>query len=181
MNVGIGLPSWIPGTPGDQVVGWAKHAETAGFSSLGVVDRIGYGTYDPHMTLAAAAAVTTSVKLVTMVVIAPLRSPASLAKEAATVQALSDGRLIMGLAVGARTEDYVISGIPSARRGERFTSLLEDLPHAWAATTPSPGPVLPELPPVLLGGTSDAAMARASALADGYVHGGARRGCSREP
>ena len=172
MNVGIGLPSWIPGTAGPEVLGWAKRAEEKGFSSLGVVDRIGYGTYDPHVTLAAAAAVTTSVKLVTMVVIAPLRSPASLAKEAAAVQALSDGRLIMGLAVGARTEDYVISGIPSSRRGEQFTSLLEDLPDAWATTSPSLGPMLPELPPVLLGGSSDIALGRAAALADGYVHGG---------
>ena len=60
MNVGIGLPSWIPGTAGGQVLGWATRAEEAGFSSLGVVDRVGYGTYDPHIALAAAAAVTTS-------------------------------------------------------------------------------------------------------------------------
>ena len=107
-----------------------------------------------------------------MVVIAPLRSPATLAKEAATVQALSGGRLIMGLAVGARTEDYVISGIPNARRGERFTSLLEDLRDAWSTTAPVPGRVHQELPPVLLGGSSDIAIGRAAALADGYVHGG---------
>src|SRR5262245_37625801 len=99
MEVAIGLPSTIRGVEGAQVVEWARRAEAAGFSSLGTIDRIVYGNYDPLIALAAAAAVTERIRLVTSILILPLRTNTALmAKQAATVQRMSGGRLVLGLA-----------------------------------------------------------------------------------
>src|SRR5438876_5088023 len=119
MNIGVGLPTSTSGISGQLLVDWAKRADAGPFSSLGVVDRVAYQNYEPFTALAAAAAVTQRVRLATMVVIAPLRNTAMLAKQAATVHALSDGRVTLGLAVGARAEDYAVSGVDSRGRGRR--------------------------------------------------------------
>jgi alkanesulfonate monooxygenase SsuD/methylene tetrahydromethanopterin reductase-like flavin-dependent oxidoreductase (luciferase family) len=58
MEVGIGLPSTVPGTAGPQLTGWARQADASGFSSLGTIDRVVYPDYDPLIALSAAAAVT---------------------------------------------------------------------------------------------------------------------------
>jgi alkanesulfonate monooxygenase SsuD/methylene tetrahydromethanopterin reductase-like flavin-dependent oxidoreductase (luciferase family) len=166
MRVGIGLPNTVPGTDGDTLVEWARRAEAGPFTSVGVLDRVAWDSHDPLDTLTAAAAVTERVRLVTMVLIAPLRAPAMLAKQAASVDVISGGRLTLGMAVGARTEDYEAAGVPHANRGARFDRLLEELPDLWES---GPGPGGPEL---LVGGSTDLAFARMARHADGYVHGG---------
>ena len=125
MNIGVGLPTSTSGISGELLLEWAKRADAGPFSSLGVVDRVAYQNYEPFTALAAVAAVTRRVRLATMVVIAPLRNTAMLAKQAATLDAISDGRLTLGLAVGARGEDYQASGIDSHGRGRRFGEQLE--------------------------------------------------------
>jgi hypothetical protein len=74
MDIAIGLPSTVPDTDGNTLVEWARTAEGAGFSSLGVLDRLMYPGYDPIVSLAAAAAVTERIGLLTAVL---LRSGAS--------------------------------------------------------------------------------------------------------
>ena len=167
MRVGIGLPNGIPGTTGTAIVEWAARAETGPFTSLGVIDRVAYDAHEPLACLAAAAAVTERLRLVTMVVIAPLRATGTLASESATIDSLSGGRLTLGLAVGARTDDYRAAGIEHRGRGSRFEEQLSQLRDMWESR---PGPkASPEL---LVGGGSDAAFARVGRYADGYVHGG---------
>lgn len=167
MRVGVGLPNSVPGTPGELLLEWARRADRGPFTSVGVIDRVVYDCHEPMATLAAAAAVTERVRLVTMSVVAPLRSTALLAKEAATVDALSGGRLSLGLVVGARTEDYDASGVDHTRRGERFEEQLAALRDLWEEGA---GPrAAPEL---LVGGNSDRAFARVARYADGYVHNG---------
>jgi len=74
MEIGIGLPSAVPGVDRTGIVEWARRAETAGFSALGTLDRIVYGNYESLIALAAAAAVTERIRLVTDILIAPLRA-----------------------------------------------------------------------------------------------------------
>jgi alkanesulfonate monooxygenase SsuD/methylene tetrahydromethanopterin reductase-like flavin-dependent oxidoreductase (luciferase family) len=168
VRIGVGLPTTTPGYTGELVVRWAARAEELGFAGLGVLDRVAYDSLDPLMSLAAAAAVTTRIELITMVVIGPLRATAMLAKQAANVDALSAGRLTLGLSVGARAEDFGATGVETRGRGARFTDQLLGLRLAWeegavaAASTPR----------MLVGGLSGEAYQRAARFADGYVHGG---------
>ena len=119
MRVGVGLPNAVPGTEASVLLEWAGRADAGPFTSLGVLDRVAYDCHEPMSVLAAAAGLTQRVKLVTMVVIAPLRSTALLAKQAAFVDASSGGRLILGLAVGARTSDYDAAGVDHRERGDQ--------------------------------------------------------------
>src|SRR5438105_2768206 len=112
MDVGIGLPNSVRGVDRAGIVEWSRRAEQAGFSTLGTIDRLVYPNYESLVALAAAAAVTERIHLATDILIAPLRAnTALLAKQAATIDALSGGRLTLGLAVGGRRDDFEASGI----------------------------------------------------------------------
>jgi hypothetical protein len=162
----------VPGTGGQLVLSWARQADEGSFSSLGVVDRLLYDSYEPLTSLAAAAAVTHRVKLVTMIVIGPLYNTVQLARTAATIDALSQGRLVLGLAVGARQDDYEAAHIEYHGRGQRLTEQLATLRTLWEEHRTGPHAARPDGPPLLIGGQSDAVFARVARYADGYVHGG---------
>jgi alkanesulfonate monooxygenase SsuD/methylene tetrahydromethanopterin reductase-like flavin-dependent oxidoreductase (luciferase family) len=172
MQVGVGLPSGIPGASNRLIIEWAHKADEGPFSSLGVIDRLVYDSYEPLTTLATAAAVTSRVKLVTSIVIGPLHADALLAKMAATVDALSGGRLVLGLAIGARKEDYDAACIDYRTRGKRLSQQLSTLRSLWEEGTVGPQTVHPSGPALLVGGLSDHGYARMARYADGYVHGG---------
>jgi len=150
------------------VIAWARRAEAGRFASLGVLDRVVYDSLDPLVSLAAAAAATERIRLVTMVVVGPLRATALLAKQAASVDALAGGRLTLGLSVGARSEDFEAVGAERADRGLRFTEQLLDLRTSWEERGLGPG----ARPEVMVGGLVGAAFVRVARYADGYVHGG---------
>lgn len=172
MRVGIGLPATIPGTAGDLIIEWARRADAGPFSSLGVLDRLVYDCYEPLTALAVAAGVTHRVRLATTIVIAPLRNTALLAKQAASLDALSGGRLVLGVAVGAREDDYAVAGVEMKTRGQRLSEQLAALRSYWEEGTVGPRPVRSGGPEVLVGGFSDITYARVARYADGYVHGG---------
>jgi alkanesulfonate monooxygenase SsuD/methylene tetrahydromethanopterin reductase-like flavin-dependent oxidoreductase (luciferase family) len=172
MEVGVGLPTTTPGADGRCVLEWARRADDGPFASLGVLDRMVYRSVEPFTALAAAAAVTTRVRLVTMVVIGPLRNTVLLAKQAASLDLLSDGRLTLGLAIGARADDYEVLEVDRAGRGRRLGEQLAGLRSIWEKAEVGPEPVQPGGPPLLAGGLSGEAFARMARTADGYVHGG---------
>jgi alkanesulfonate monooxygenase SsuD/methylene tetrahydromethanopterin reductase-like flavin-dependent oxidoreductase (luciferase family) len=172
MNIGIGLPNTTPGLNRDLVLNWARLADEGPFTSLGVFDRVEYDCYEPLTTLAAAAAVTKRIRLATTIIIGPLRNTTMLAKAAATVDALSAGRLTLGLAVGARKEDYDVARVDYSSRGKVLAEQLSLLRSYWEDETFGPKSSQPNGPELLVGGSTDVAFARAARYADGYVHGG---------
>lgn len=177
MDVGVGLPSTIRAVAGDDVLEWAREADRAGFSSLATLDRLVYDNYDSLTTLAAAAAVTERARLVTSILISPLYSnTALLAKQAATVDRLSGGRLVLGVAAGSRPDDFRASGVEMSGRGKRIEAQVTEARAIWAGErrgfAGGIGPTLPAAPPILMGGHSPAAIARAARVADGWISGG---------
>ncbi len=172
MRVGVGLPTTFPDVSGRLVVDWARAAEQHGLASLGVLDRVVHDGYEPLAALAAAAAVTSTIELVTMIVIAPLRNTALLARQSLSVHALSGGRFSLGLAVGARKDDYDATGSVYATRGRRLTEQLGAIRDFWDARPISVPVGRPSAPPLLVGGASDVTFARVARYCDGYVHGG---------
>ena len=169
MNVGVGLPTTTPGTDGAMVLEWARRVDAGPFSSLAVLDRVVYDCLDPFAALAAAAAVTARVRLATMIAIGPLRATALLAKQAASVHALSGRRLTLGLAIGARIEDYEAAGIDHRGRGARLSEQLAYLRGGIDEDRVGPAREGIEL---LVGGASGQAFSRMARYADGYAHGG---------
>ena len=179
MRVGIGLPSTIPGTPGSLILDWARRADAGPFSSLGVLDRLVYPNYESLITLAAAAGATTRVRLLTSILLAPLRNPVLLAKQTASIDALSGGRLTLGLGVGARPDDFEAAGVDMNTRGKRFDEQLATMRRIWSGQplSESVGPIGPTPttaggPEILLGGNSPAALKRTERWGNGYIAGG---------
>lgn len=182
MEVGIGLPNAVPGTTGEQLTEWARRADGAGFSSLGTIDRVAYPNLEPLAALAAAAAVTERVRLATTILIAPLRSSATmLAKQAASVHQISRGRLVLGIAVGGREDDYAAAGADFGSRGARFEQMLAEIKDVWSGSARSSGSsehdgVGPDVagspPQLIVGGSVDAAFRRAAEHGDGWIMGG---------
>lgn len=179
MKVGIGLPSTIPGVDKPALVGWAQQAEQRGFSSLGTIDRLVYANYESLIALAAAAAVTERIRLTTDILIVPYRAnPALLAKQAATIDSLSGGRLTLGVSVGGRPDDYEVSDVPLETRGKRMDEMLREMKAIWGgAERGFAGPIGPPParsggPELLVGGTADASYRRAAEFGDGWTMGG---------
>ncbi|HEX9235432.1 MAG TPA: LLM class flavin-dependent oxidoreductase [Actinomycetota bacterium] len=180
MKIGIGLPNPVPGTTGQQLLAWARRAEERGFSSLATIDRIAYPSYESIIALTGAAAVTERIGLVTNVLLGPTRNPVLLAKEAASLDQISGGRLTLGLGVGAREDDFEVTGRDFRTRGKRFDQDLETIHAAWrgelvegAGHPVGPSPVRGDRIPVLIGGMSDAAIQRTITWAVGWTVGGA--------
>ena len=180
MKIGIGLPSTIPGTPGLLIMDWARRAEERGFSSLAIIDRIVFPSYDSLIALTAAGAVTQRIGLLTNILVAPARNPVLLAKEAASVDQISGGRLTLGLAVGGREDDFQATGQQFKARGERLDRDLDLMHRAWKGehVTDSPQPVAPrptrpEGVPILVGGNSGASLRRMVKWGTGWTVGGA--------
>ena len=169
MNIGVGLPTTNPGATGELLLDWARRADAGPFSSVAVLDRVVYDSIEPFAALAATAGVTSRVRLATMIAIGPLRPTALLAKQAGSVHALSGGRLTLGLAVGARTEDYEAAGVEHRGRGRKLAEQLAYIRGDVDGDRVGPSREGIE---ILVGGMSGQAFARMARYADGYAHGG---------
>ena len=185
MELGVVLPTMSrrDGAPGD-IAAAAKHAEELGFESVWAVDQLIAGTGVPLLdsltSLAAAAAVTHRIYLGTGVLILPLRPVVWVAKQVASLQYLSGGRVLLGIGAGGDRHgtSWVATGIPRRERGQRTDQALRALPGLIAGQpfrtdqgradqdiTLSPGV---KVPPIIIGGMSDAAVARVAAHGDGW-------------
>ena len=205
MKVGLAFASSI-GIDGDTALDICKRAESAGFESLwggehvimpdSIVSKYPYTpdgkipaepdtpVPDPLIWLAFAAAAAPTMKLGTCILIVPQRNPLILAKELATLDQLSGGRVELGLGVGWMREEFDALGVPWERRGARNDEYIAAMRELWKAphaefhgefvdfepVTCSPRPVNGNIP-ILVGGDTDAAIQRAVRLADGYFPG----------
>ncbi len=205
MKVGLAFASSI-GIEADQTLEICKRAEAAGFESVwggehvilpdAIASAYPYTADgkipaepdtpipDPLIWLAFAAAAAPTLRLGTCILIVPQRNPLILAKELATLDRLSGGRVELGLGVGWMREEFDSLGVPWERRGARNDEYIAAMRALWAGphaefhgefvdfppATCSPRPVQKSIP-VLVGGDSDAAINRAVRIADGYFPG----------
>ncbi len=186
----------------------ARAAEAAGFDSLWTVEHILYpegyeSAYpyapdgkmpgsgdnpipDPLVWLGYVAAVTSSIRLATGISLLPERHPLTFAKEVATLDVLSGGRVTLGVGIGWLREEFEALGVPWPRRGERTEEYMEVMRQVWAAddvtfdgefvsfagASSNPKPVAGKVP-IHIGGHSEAAARRAGRVGDGmFVAGG---------
>ncbi len=178
MDVGMNLPVMAPGWDRDAFLGWCRAVDRGPWSCLALGERINFSNPDAVAALAAAAVATERVPLVANVVVPALHPPALLAKQLATVDVLSGGRLVVGVGVGGREEDYLAVG---ADWDVKRLRLLEDrvgqLRGLWAgepshdgAERPvEPAPVQPGGPRLLAGSLGPRSIRRAATWADGLL------------
>ncbi|MFC4589770.1 LLM class flavin-dependent oxidoreductase [Sphaerisporangium corydalis] len=172
MNVGLGLPISDPAA----LLTWARRAEAGPFSTLGLLDRLVYANPEPLVTLAALAGATWGIRLQTEVLLGPLRQTALLAKQAATLDALSGGRFTLGVGVGGRPDDHAAAGTDLRTRGRRLDEQLATMRRLWAgepygegAGPIGPAPVAEGGPEVLIGAFAPAALERVARWGDGFL------------
>jgi alkanesulfonate monooxygenase SsuD/methylene tetrahydromethanopterin reductase-like flavin-dependent oxidoreductase (luciferase family) len=174
MRIGIGLPAAVPGADMTALGQWAANAEGAGFAAVGVIDRLVYDNLEPLTALAAAAARTERVELMTTVLNVGWRNnPVLLAKQIASVEQISGGRLTVGLGLGGRPEDYIASQASQTGKAALWESSLTTMHRVWAGEVSGQGGPMPKLPegrPALLfGGLVPAAYTRAATQGQGWV------------
>ncbi|MBV9448313.1 MAG: LLM class flavin-dependent oxidoreductase [Streptosporangiaceae bacterium] len=183
LDIGVVLPSMsMPRElPGD-VVAAARHAEDLGFESVWAVDQLIAGTgtplIDSTVVLAAAAGATTRVRLGFGAMILPLHPVVWVAKQIASLQHVSDGRIIFGVGAGGDRHElsWAAAGVPRRERGRRTDAALRVLPGLIAGEAvklEAGGPAIrlappATVPPILVGGMSDAAITRAAEYGDGW-------------
>ena len=170
MKIGIGIPNAIPNTDGRIWPEWATRAEKRGFSSLSTIGRIVFDGHEELIALAACAAVTEKINLLTTVMIGPARESTLLAKQAASLHSLSGGRLTLGLGVGWRQSDFTATGNDDVwdDRGGALEKQVERLREVWADSEIGPNLNPPE---IMLGGAADVALRRAGRMADAFIAG----------
>jgi len=156
------------------VIGSAVLAEELGYSSVWFGDHLSFHVplYECLSMMAAAAVVTRKVTVASGVLLGVLRHPAWVAKSVSTIDALSEGRVLLGLGVGGENRaEFELAGVPLAERGRRTTELMRSLREMWLADNPhglQPPPVQSRIP-LWHGGRADAALARTARFGDGWL------------
>src|SRR5438105_2646272 len=171
----------------DEMQALVRLVDDSGYDSLWVGDHIAFAVaiFDPLLQLAQAAVVSRRLKLGTNVYLVPLRHPVPIAKQAATLDHLSEGRLIFGVGIGGEfPKEFEACGVPLSERGARLSAAIPLLRQLWsgepvsyggrdfggfAEVSMQPPARQPGGPPIWVGGRADAALARAGRLADGWI------------
>lgn len=193
MKFGIQLPHLGPLASGRGTIDLARRAEELGFDSVWVGDhiiyppqfaeRLGSELYEAVTTLAFVAAATRRIRIGTAVLVLPYRNPLVLAKELATIDVLSGGRLIAGVGVGWMAEEFAALGASFAERGAITDESLRIIRTLWTEERPkfsgrffrfpemlfAPRPLQRPAPPIWIGGDTERALNRAAELGDGWL------------
>jgi alkanesulfonate monooxygenase SsuD/methylene tetrahydromethanopterin reductase-like flavin-dependent oxidoreductase (luciferase family) len=176
MKIGMNLPVMVPGLDRAHVHAWAQRIDAGPFSCIASGERINFPNPEILVTLATAAAVTERVKILFDVSVAPLHSPVLLAKQVATLDVMSGGRVVLGVGVGGREEDYAAVGAEFGKsRFRRLEAGVETMRRIWrgekvvdSALRPvEPLPVQEGGPEILAGALFPKSIRRAARFADG--------------
>jgi alkanesulfonate monooxygenase SsuD/methylene tetrahydromethanopterin reductase-like flavin-dependent oxidoreductase (luciferase family) len=176
VKIGMTLPTMVPGFDRARLLAWCRRIDAGPFSSLAVGERVSFPNHDALVALAAAAAATERVRIVSTVFVAPLRSAVWLAKRGATLDVVSGGRFVMGLGVGGREEDYRVVGAAFTRRHANLDQQVAIMRRIWSGEPLLPGtaPVGPQPiqaggPPLWIAASSRRPLERAARWADGLA------------
>jgi probable F420-dependent oxidoreductase len=183
-KIGLAFVNPAPLTKPEYVINFAKKCEAMALHSLWIIDRIAYDNLEPLTVLAAAAGATARIRLGTSVLLPALRHPTLLAKMAATLDFISNGRLTLGVGFGSRENDFTAVEIPYEGRGSRAVEAIQLMKRIWTGDnvtykgkffdvrnlTIGPKPVQNSIP-IYTGGSADIALKRAGSWADGYICG----------
>jgi alkanesulfonate monooxygenase SsuD/methylene tetrahydromethanopterin reductase-like flavin-dependent oxidoreductase (luciferase family) len=176
MQIGMNLPVMVPGLDRDRVLDWCRRIDAGPFATLAAGERITFPNPEIMVTMSVAAAVTERVRLALTVVVLPMHSELLIAKQIATLDVLSGGRVSLGVGVGARAEDYRAVGAEfDNKRFRRMERQVERMRRAWAgenvvegALRPiEPLPLQPGGPEILAGSLFPWAIRRSARWADG--------------
>jgi alkanesulfonate monooxygenase SsuD/methylene tetrahydromethanopterin reductase-like flavin-dependent oxidoreductase (luciferase family) len=172
MSVGLGMPIGDPAV----LLDWARTADAGPFTTLALLDRLVYDNPEPLVTLATVAGAARRIHLQTEVLLAPLRQPPLMAKQAATLDRLSGGRLTLGIGLGARRDDYAAAGADPRGRGARLDQIMKEMRRIWCGepyaeeTGPiGPAPARNGGPQILFGGFGPATIRRIARSGDGLL------------
>jgi alkanesulfonate monooxygenase SsuD/methylene tetrahydromethanopterin reductase-like flavin-dependent oxidoreductase (luciferase family) len=178
MEIGVNLPVMVPGLDRATLETWCRGIDDGPFSTLAAGERINFPNPEITVTLAAAAAWTSRVRLLYNVLVLPMHPEVLAAKQVATLDVLSGGRVVLGVGVGGREEDYAAVGAVWDRtRLRRLERQVRRMRRAWAGEIVVPGalrpvepaPIQPGGPPLLAGSIFPPAIARAARWADGIA------------
>jgi probable F420-dependent oxidoreductase len=175
VRLGVNVPNFGPGTRPDVLLRWAQTAEGLGFDLLMLSDHVAVTPdvaeqypapfYEPFTTLSWLAGRTSGIRLGTTVLIVPYRHPLLVARMAANLNDLSDGRLVLGVGVGWARQEFAALGVPFAERGRLTDEYLNAMRTAWADDADyRAGASIP----IWIGGNSDAGIRRAVRAGDAW-------------
>ena len=176
MEIGVALPTMAQGVTGALLRDWCDGIENGPFSSISTGERVTFVNPEITVALAVAAARTSRVEIFGNLWVPMLHEPAMLAKQIATLDMVSDGRLTVGLGVGGRPHDYLAAETSFTHRHERLDVLVDELRRLWSGGSAFEGadPIGPSTsrpggPRILAGAMGPKALQRASTWADGVT------------
>lgn len=187
LTFGVTMPQVIDGpTPSATALsGYAQRAEELGYSRLWVSELTSAPILDPLHVLSFVAGATQTIGLGVAIVLAPLRIPLQLARDVATLDRVSDGRMVLGLGFGSNEQLYPRYGLTPDRRLRRYEQALDVLPELWSGTpvsTPTEfwdlqgvtgiPPLTSPHPPLWFGARRGAALRRVAERGDGWIVSG---------
>lgn len=176
MQIGMSLPTMAPEYSRATTVEWCRRLDESPFVSVSAGERVSFDNPELFTTLAAAAALTERVRVMANVVVLPWHSLGLVTKQLLTIEQLAPGRLVVGVGVGGRDEDYATVGASFKGRHARLDAAVDELKRLWSGAVPDgasapigPRPDDPDGPPLLAGALGPKAMARAARWADGVT------------
>ena len=176
MDLALTLPSFVAGTDRAMTLEWCRRIDDGPFSSIAVGERTAFHSHEMVSTLAFAAAATERVRIIATIAVLPTHDTVRIAKQAATIDVLSDGRFTLGVGVGGREQDYDALSTPFRRRFERLDEQVDQMKRIWLGEEVidgvpciGPAPVQQGGPPLWTASMGPKSLARSAKWADGLA------------